>query len=336
MDLEKPCQDFLKLSRKLGGNSLIIQGAGGNTAIKEGGRMWIKASGKKLSKSLERDTFILVDPAVAIKDIEEVDLSKKEVTLNENIPRPSIETCLHAIMPHKVTLHTHPVDLIALTTRETAERQLKDKLKDINWGLVKYARPGLPLYKRVKEEIKELNCDAIILENHGLLVGGNTVKEAEHMHDLILRRLKQEKRVTKNTSAMDNELKKLSKTIVGSKLPSDSVVNTLGTDKWSLNLAKKNPLYPDHVVFCGSKANISNKDTIPVSSKDKYCILEGLGVLLFESCTNATEEMLVAQAETLLRIPIGEKVKTLTDKDCDDLLNWESEKYRQQMQEEIN
>ena len=41
--------------------------------------------------------------------------------------------------------------------------------------------------------------------------------------------------------------------------------------------------------------------------------------------------MLRAKAEIFLRVPEGEKVKLLTNSECEDLVNWEAEKYRREL-----
>ena len=45
-------------------------------------------------------------------------------------------------------------------------------------------------------------------------------------------------------------------------LPADKVTHSLAIDKSSRDLLKKNPLYPDHIVFCGIRPLIVNKDDI--------------------------------------------------------------------------
>ena len=49
------------LSARIGADPLLIQGAGGNTSVKEGGVMWIKASGTNLADALTRDVFVPCD-----------------------------------------------------------------------------------------------------------------------------------------------------------------------------------------------------------------------------------------------------------------------------------
>ena len=54
-------------------------------------------------------------------------------------------------------------------------------------------------------------------------------------------------------------------------------------------------------------------------------------MVLFEDSNIATEEMLKAQAEVFLRIPENKNINFLSDKDCDEILNLESEKYRKKL-----
>ena len=61
--LEPPedLKDLAALSARIGADPLLIQGAGGNTSIKDGGVMWIKASGTLLADALSRDVFVACD-----------------------------------------------------------------------------------------------------------------------------------------------------------------------------------------------------------------------------------------------------------------------------------
>ncbi len=54
---------FCELSADLGRNPLLVQGAGGNTSIKEDGLLWVKASGTWLSEATEKKTMVAVDLA---------------------------------------------------------------------------------------------------------------------------------------------------------------------------------------------------------------------------------------------------------------------------------
>jgi len=49
-----------RLSAEIGCDPLLVQAAGGNTSIKDGSVMWIKASGTWLSEAMTRDIFVPV------------------------------------------------------------------------------------------------------------------------------------------------------------------------------------------------------------------------------------------------------------------------------------
>ena len=60
----------------------------------------------------------------------------------------------------------------------------------------------------------------------------------------------------------------------------------------------------------------------------KYLVIEDIGVILFDSLSNAGEEMLEAQSKINLKIPINNEINYLSDNDCNELTNWDAEIYR--------
>ena len=52
---------LIAYSRILGTKPQMIQAAGGNTSVKSGGVMWIKASGRWLSDVEDKSSFLSVD-----------------------------------------------------------------------------------------------------------------------------------------------------------------------------------------------------------------------------------------------------------------------------------
>ena len=58
---ESQYKEFLKLSKKIGSNIELVQGAGGNTSIKDDKILSVKASGKLLSNSLTEEIFVNID-----------------------------------------------------------------------------------------------------------------------------------------------------------------------------------------------------------------------------------------------------------------------------------
>ena len=86
--------EFRALSARLGSDPLQVQGPGGNTSIKDGEVMWIKASGTELANAETQDIFVAVDRNAAKAEASGYgDGSCKQTVLDPAITlRPSIET----------------------------------------------------------------------------------------------------------------------------------------------------------------------------------------------------------------------------------------------------
>ena len=115
-------------------------------------------------------------------------------------------------------------------------------------------------------------------------------------------------------------------------IPHEPVIHSLAADPWSFELAKCNPAYPDHVVFCGVRPWVVEGTRNPPSVETPYGLVPGVGVILLPAATAATEAMLRAQAEVYLRIPPGTAVNLLSDSQCAELINWDAEKYRKALE----
>lgn len=322
-----------ELSVKIGKNTSLVQASGGNTSFKENGLIWIKASGKKLKNAIQEDIFLCFD----LKDLrQELENNPQNEILNiKNLNgsdlRTSIETGLHAQIIHKVVLHTHPIDVMACSMFSDAQEYLTNLLKDFNWKWVPYCRPGLPLAKKIQKIQKNNAYSVLVLENHGLVISANSFKDAEILQRNVIKKLKQIPRKFKKPHLI--KLKKLIKQIPNARLPNYQAIHSLGTDQWSFNLVKRNCYCPDHIVFCGKTPWIVNSLN-PPNSVTSYGIVKDVGVFLLENATSTIEEMLCAQAETFLRIPNQKVVNFLSEKECDEILNLESEKYRKKINDD--
>src|SRR5690606_15766552 len=95
-------RQFLALSARLGQDVTRTQGAGGNTSLKRGQMMWVKASGTWLALALERDIMVPVETAPLVAALRSKDPRAEKATdfvvdgLNDTGLRPSIETSFHA------------------------------------------------------------------------------------------------------------------------------------------------------------------------------------------------------------------------------------------------
>jgi len=326
-----------KLSAKIGKDLSLIQGAGGNTSIKERGRMWVKASGKWLSDADTENIFVSVNDTAIREAIKTNETDPVTQHIDENqILRPSIETTLHALLPHKIVLHVHSVNAIAWTIRKDGFKQLKDKLQGLNWSWLDYHQPGLPLTNAVVKVIKN-NPDLLILANHGLVIGADDCKKAEKLLYEIETLLSHD---SLNISPKPDikKLIKLSEGIPYKPAISDEI-HAIATDINKLKVASQGIFYPDHVVFLGAELCVVNFGHQVAPSVENYykkyntmpiaIYIEDAGVLVSNDIMLASEVMLLALSYVLMRLDLSIECNYLKDDQVFQLLNWEAEKYRQ-------
>ena len=129
-------KDLKELSAFLGNNLDWIQGAGGNTSVKDNGILWVKASGYWLSEALNKNIFTPLDRQAVLDKIDQEieDLGSAQILEKQyHSLRPSIETTLHALMRHRFVAHVHSVNVISYAVLKDSKAILNEKLKGIKW-----------------------------------------------------------------------------------------------------------------------------------------------------------------------------------------------------------
>jgi rhamnose utilization protein RhaD (predicted bifunctional aldolase and dehydrogenase) len=307
------------LSAECGADIRLVQAAGGNTSVKQDGVMWIKASGTWLKDAAEKDIFVPVAIGALCAGLASGDPACENClayTIDKLNPlglRPSIETTVHAIMPHRVMVHVHCVETISWAVRKGAEVQLAKRLRDFNWRFVPYVRPGLPLAQAIRS-VDGPEADVLIFANHGLAVAADDVTAARALLFAVVAALRVQPRPVPSL-VLDGLVND------GYRLPADKQAHAVACDPISLAYARQGSYYPDHVIFIGR--GIADKSTSPLR------VVPGKGVLIAESAKPAVEPMARCLAEVLSRIEPGAALNVLTAEDEYRLLNWEAEVYRQ-------
>ena len=247
--------------------------------------------------------------------------------------RPSIETTLHAILPHKVVFHVHSVAALSWLVRVDAESQLEKLLAGLKWAFVPYAKPGETLTKIVQAAC-EHNPDILLLGNHGLVVAGDSFEAAEDLLNLVEKRLSVAKR-----SVSDPDLKVLERISKGTEFRPAKLhlTHAVALDPYAYAVASKGTLYPDHVVFLGPSVfglDIAMQN-IPLDDlsigNHRIILVEGKGVLIHDSVARGGEEMALCLADVLLGTDEKAEIQYLSVEEEDELLNWDAEKYRQSL-----
>ncbi|OYX42586.1 MAG: hypothetical protein B7Z02_11360 [Rhodobacterales bacterium 32-67-9] len=327
-----------ELSARIGSDPLLIQAAGGNTSVKAGDVMWIKASGTLLADALQRDIFVACDlPAMraALDAGTERADQPAEFALVEGALRPSIETSLHAVFPQAVVVHVHCVNTLALAIRADAETALTRRLSGFDWAFVPYTKPGARLAALVRAARGEMT-DVVVLGNHGLIVAAEGVAEAE----ALLRAVVAAVTVAPTEEPEVNHTRLAARAGDGFEpLPEGHPLHRVATERRLCDLAAAGSLYPDHVIFCGPGAAILGDDETPKMAVARrigegfpppvFLLVPGMGALVRSDASSGARALVRCLGDVLARLEGGAAVTHLTEAQDRELSNWDAEKYRQ-------
>jgi rhamnose utilization protein RhaD (predicted bifunctional aldolase and dehydrogenase) len=254
-------------------------------------------------------------------------------TMTKTGLRASIETSLHALLPHPVVLHVHSVNTIAWSVRTDATGELAARLDGLAWRALDYHHPGLPLAHAVRRHARE-PIDVLLLGNHGLVVGAASCEAAEALVAQVEQRLALPPRDAAPVD--DDDLRRICDD-TDYRLPLDPFCHALATDPHNLMVATKGSLYPDHVVFLGPAMPMLLQGEDLAAKAARTCpppvalLVPGRGALIRSNASAGAEAMLSCLALVTSRLPLHAKIKYLSRDNEQALLNWDAEHYRRQM-----
>jgi rhamnose utilization protein RhaD (predicted bifunctional aldolase and dehydrogenase)/NAD(P)-dependent dehydrogenase (short-subunit alcohol dehydrogenase family) len=184
-------------SRLIGADPSLVLHGGGNTSVKSRTKnkvneevdvLYVKGSGWDL------DTLappglpgVLLDHLVKLRGLDSLsdeDMVNEQRThlLDSSSPNPSVETLLHAFLPHKFIDHSHADASLIIANQPNAEK-ICQKIFGDTIGMVSYIMPGFALAKAAAEVYeKNPKVEGLMLINHGLFTFGATAKESYDRH----------------------------------------------------------------------------------------------------------------------------------------------------------
>jgi rhamnose utilization protein RhaD (predicted bifunctional aldolase and dehydrogenase)/NAD(P)-dependent dehydrogenase (short-subunit alcohol dehydrogenase family) len=180
-------------SRLLGREPRLVVHGGGNTSVKttetdlfgvEGMVLRIKGSGLDLA-AIEPVGLpaVRLEPILKLEQLKQLsDLAMvnylRGCLIDSSAPTPSVETLLHAFLPHKYVDHCHAADILALVDQDDGEKVARHVFGD-RVGHVSYILPGLSLAKAAADQYRRNpNVEGLVLLKHGLLTFGETAQES--------------------------------------------------------------------------------------------------------------------------------------------------------------
>ncbi len=98
--------------------------------------------------------------------------------LESSGPTPSVETLLHAFLPHAYIDHSHADAVLSITNQPAAERLVRSWVGD-RLAVVPYIMPGFALAKLAAEIYeRHPSVEGLVLLKHGIFTFGETAKES--------------------------------------------------------------------------------------------------------------------------------------------------------------
>ena len=197
---------LVEISNYYGKNSEYVLAGGGNTSFKDGKYLYVKGSGTTLA-TIDQSGFVKMD----LHKVNEImnrkystDSTVREAQVLHDLmnaradgesKRPSVETSLHALMPFNFVVHLHPALVNGLTCAKDGEK-VTEKLWGGEYIWIDIVEPGYTLAVKVKERLdnyraeKGKDANVLILQNHGIFVGGDTVEDIKNTYDSIMNTLR--------------------------------------------------------------------------------------------------------------------------------------------------
>ena len=187
----------LHSARLIGADTTLVLHGGGNVSVKGKLRtrlgddvdvIYVKGSGADLA-TLQPQGLPAVDLGY-LRRLRLLDSLTDEEMINElrthlldaSAPTPSIETLLHAFLPHRFIDHSHADAVLAVTNQPDGEAVACEAMGD-KVAVVKYVRPGLDLAKAVVDCYEgNPNVEGIVLLHHGLITFGDDARTAYERH----------------------------------------------------------------------------------------------------------------------------------------------------------
>src|SRR3954452_16858625 len=190
-------------SRLLGRDRSLVLHGGGNTSVKlreknlfgeEEDILYVKGSGWDL-ETIEPAGFTPVMLGYVRRLAGLASLSDPQMvnelnthTLRAGAPSPSVETILHAILPHPYVDHTHADAVLAVSNAPDGEKRIRE-IYGKRVAVIPYVMAGFELASYGARELpKQLGNEAIgvVLVSHGIFSFGASARESyERMIQLV-------------------------------------------------------------------------------------------------------------------------------------------------------
>jgi rhamnose utilization protein RhaD (predicted bifunctional aldolase and dehydrogenase)/NAD(P)-dependent dehydrogenase (short-subunit alcohol dehydrogenase family) len=180
-------------SHLLGRERRLVLHGGGNTSVKtiatdlfenKVAVLRVKGTGSDLSL-IEPSGLpaVQLEPLLRLEQLEQLSDESMVNYLRANLMdsaarTPSVETLLHAFLPHKFVDHSHALDVLALVDQEDSENLMRQVFGN-RVGYLPYIMPGFLLAKAAASQFRrDPQVEGLVLSKHGLVSFGDTARQS--------------------------------------------------------------------------------------------------------------------------------------------------------------
>lgn len=263
-------------SRLIGAEPSLVLHGGGNTSVKtqlpdDLGQMTpvlcVKGSGWDLGgiepaglPAVRLESLMALRARAQLSDEAMVNAARTRL-LDASAPNPSVETLLHAFLPHRFIDHSHADAILALADQRDGAKLAEDVFEG-RIAVVPYIMPGFALAKLAAEVYESHpSCHGLFLLQHGLFTFGDDAQESYTRHiDAVTRaeafvdQARAKVQVPRDVSEPTVRYATLAPALRGAlgsvvlERRNDAVIRAFAADPQVRALSQRGPITPDHVI----------------------------------------------------------------------------------------
>ncbi len=352
--------DLVRLSQYVGERFDLVQAGGGNVSLKRpDGTMIVKASGVALADVDDTAGFaeVTLGPLAAFLRGPELvgagGQGEREQLAAQHLvrytapgsPRPSLETYMHTLF-HRCVAHTHPLAVSAVVCRRDWRERLRPLFAETAL-YVDYRTPGIDLAVAIDQASGEASRFdqrrpvVVFLQNHGLLVSGDSPDEVLRTTDETASRIERHFGFDYGHYKLGNRLSRRFRELFGASLVSylscDVELARIVRERRSLLFTP--PLSPDEQVYCGAlpleidapEAAEPFTEYARKHGEPPRVVLWGERLFFFAPRLRKAREMEeVFKFQLLAACAPGPALEVLSEAERRHIGSWEAERYRRE------
>ncbi len=270
--MKKQLEELAAASNRYGSDALYVLAGGGNTSYKTRTTMWIKPSGTHLATiraaqflpMARAEVSAVLDaplPVDGVRREARIGALLAHAVLAGGTGRPSVEACVHNLLDAAFVVHMHPGLVNGMTCGRDGAAVCAALFPTALW--IPYTDPGYTLARLMRDELAAYATrhgaqpQVVFLQNHGVFVGANAVREIARVYDTLLQRL----RAAYKKAGVTTTLREGALDVAAVYEAAPRLRELLGSGARVMVTAAapfavaKGPLTPDHIVYAKAYAH---------------------------------------------------------------------------------